>query len=130
MAEEISGGFGSAAFGAFAFGEGSPFTFIGNWEPLVGGFISRLDVVSFDVTNDEWRIVDTDIRTYYTDGAVETVWMGSEFGALYRRGSARLPIAGGYRYIIRRTGGWLSPNFRIRVTATDLAGESVSGQSS
>lgn len=119
-------GFSQGAFGALPFGEASNPPFIGNWAPFLGDYVPRLALVEFDVTSESWVVYDTIVRAVFTSGLQETVFTDAGgFTDLYRRGSGRKPISGGYRYYVRRTGGWLTAVVRMAVTAADLA-ESVS----
>lgn len=125
-------GFGSGAFGAFAFGEGSDDfpPFIGNWSPFAGAEISRLGTIEFDITDDT-GIADTEVTALFDAGVAESVWTEEAgFAEPYRRGSGRVAITDGYRWILRRTGGWPAASARVDVVATDLAGNVTAGHAS
>jgi hypothetical protein len=128
----VSAGFGTAAFGAVSIGAGfdEVAPYVGGWEPFAGAVITRVGIIAFDVTDDSGRTTAL-VRAIFPEGTVETVFTENDgFSALYRRGSVRIPIAGGYRYMIRRQGGWAKAAVRIDVTATDLAGNVGTGQAS
>lgn len=123
-------GFGQAQFGAAPYGMAAVPTSIWGWEPIDGIAVRRLDTVEFMVTNEAWVLADTLVQIVTSEGALEVVWNSAGFTERYRRGSARLPIAHGYHYVLRRHGGWKGAVLKIDVRVTDLAGEMVSGQSS
>ena len=123
-------GFGLAQYGLFPYGSAASPTFVGNFAPFVGSAIARLDIVEFDVTNPAWVVSETALRVTFANGTSETAWTEARgFAGPYWRGSSRTPVDGGYHYVLRRTGGWPGSEFRVDVTATDLAGGTVSGQS-
>jgi hypothetical protein len=127
-----SPGFGNSPSGSFPFGEGDADfpPFIGHWSPFNGAAIGRLDTIEFDVTDDT-GVIATHVVAVYPAGVVEPIWTeAGGFSLLYVRGSGRIPIDGGYRWVLRRTTGWPSQSVRIDVTATDIAGNSTTGQAS
>jgi hypothetical protein len=107
---------------AFTFaGGGGAAPVIGNFSPSVGTPIGRNESVSFDVTDDTGLLraeiwVTLGIDTFVVhDG---DVFLGA-FAI-----STRSTIAGGFRFTVRRNGGWpSSPTFTIH--ATDTAGQEV-----
>jgi hypothetical protein len=127
-------GFGQDAFGELPFGEQPPSSdttppVVYNWQPFFGRVIGRLDTIEFDVTDDVG--VETVLVTaLFATSDLETVWSNSGFSEVYRRGSVRTPIPGGYHFVLRRTRGWLGPEVLIDVVATDLAGNVGRGQAS
>jgi hypothetical protein len=125
-------GFGSAPFGLFPSGEGADDfpPFVGSWSPFAGAAISRLGTVEFDVV-DDYGVLDTHVVVVYPAGVTETVFTeAGGFSLLYKRGSARKPIEGGYHWTLRRTTGWPSASVLVSVTAVDLAGNVGTGQAS
>lgn len=123
-------GYGESPFGSFPYGQGAAQSVVDRWLPRFDDAIGRLDIIEFDITNDAWEIPDVDIRVLLVNGIYETAWStNTGFTLNYRRGSARIPIPHGHHYVLRRTTGWNGASIQIRVAATDLAGDVVSGQS-
>lgn len=124
-------GFGQAPFGTFPFGMATTPTLIWALVPFPGDHIRRVDTVEFNVTNDSWVVASTTIYAAFSNGVREMIWNDAGgFTSRFWRGSARIAIARGHHYVLRRTGGWAGAVVEIDVQATDLAGDSVSGQSS
>lgn len=125
--------FGATPFGSTLIGSTAEF-FVGNWEPFLGDYIERLAFIAFevlDVDPDSLQPVATHVQVRTIQGLLtEPVWnRDAGFAERYYRGSTRLKIAGGARYILRRTDGWLSSNVVVEVTALDLAGHRLRRQS-
>lgn len=129
-------GLGISPVGAVPFGStllvGGIF-YVGNWRPKLGEMIERLDHVEFDVLD---RNATTSIPFVHNvrvraiqNGVVETVWTEEGFTPRFYRGSGRVKITGGYHFILRRTGGWISHMMVIDVTAIDDNGNVVRGSS-
>lgn len=128
----MSSGFGSLPFGYGPFGEAldedDPFPpFIGSWSPFPGAELHRLDVISFEVTDNSGVVATELVTASFPAGVGELIWNGA-FATTYVRGSRREPIENGYRFHLRRTGGWPSSSVRLNVTATDVAGNVGTGQ--
>lgn len=96
---------------------------VGNFDPPADAPISRGTILNFDVTD------DTGIASVFIGASFEgvnrseVVFAGQVFGPLYAS-STRTPIAGGYRFAVRRVGGWpagLNPTLSIE--AVDTAGK-------
>lgn len=125
-----SSGYGIGPFGSFPYGYGGGETSIFNWKPARESELQRLDPIEFDITNPAWELSDIKIRLVFSNGLTESIWADpAGFAEGYKRGSARSPIAYGYHYVLRRTGGWPTPSFQILVQALDVAGDNVTGQS-
>lgn len=77
----------------------------------------------FDVT-DETGLGRVMIAARFTSGsAYEVVHDGDEFAPLYSESpNDRTPITGGWRYTIRRRGGWPEGALQLRVFGIDAAG--------
>lgn len=123
-------GYGATPWSLFSPGAGEDdfAPFIGRWSPFFGAAISRLTPIAFEVT-DDFEVIDTRVQVVLPSGVIEVVWTQTiGFWELYKRGSGRVGIEGGHRYLVRRTGGWPSANVRLDVTATDLAGNVATGQ--
>lgn len=92
---------------------------VANQTPAPGGILYPGDTVSFDVV---------DIRALFfieiqvDQGRREVIHDGDSFVAPYQT-SIRVPISGGYRYQVRRSGGWVAPaTFRVRAYDVNLSG--------
>ncbi len=90
---------------------------ITNLSPAPGSVIYPWTTVSFDVT-DETGILFLEIQADH--GTREVIHDGDAFVYPYTT-SSRVPVENGWRYQVRRTGGWkTSPRFLVR--AFDTAG--------
>ena len=87
------------------------------------GQVEPTTAVVFDVTEESTAgLCDVFVYAVFAaSGDVEVIHDGDAFTARYLGQSARPAITGGFRYTVRRTGGWPS-NPRIRVKAIDRAG--------
>lgn len=94
---------------------------IGNFVPTIGTSIARTDPIQFDVT-DETALASVYITARYEDGTAECVWDHDSFQARFLAGSSRVAITDGYRFVIRRAGGWLSTPIIINIVAVDGGG--------
>ena len=94
---------------------------IGNYVPTPGTPIGANDGVTFDVTGaNSLRRVIVSVTSADT-GIAEVVHDGDSFSGRFVNGSSRVGISGGYRYTIKRQGGWTgAPTFRVY--ATDVTG--------
>jgi hypothetical protein len=102
---------------------------IDNFDPAVGSEIARTDPIQFDVTDDseeEFAFISIIVR--YTDGVTENIYNGSGFSPRFLVGSAKVAITGGYRFTIRRTGGWLNTPIIMTITAIDSSGNVGTGE--
>lgn len=99
---------------------------INNFVPAVGTNIARTDPVQFDVT-DETGIAAVFIIARYNDGTSECVWSDNNFQARFLAGSSRVEITDGYRFVIRRTGGWLNTPIIIDISVVDTSGNVTTG---
>lgn len=79
---------------------------VSNVEPTVGTAIARTDPVFFDVTDDSGAFRRIIVTATFADGSSEVVHDGDNFAARYGATSTRDPILNGWRYRVRRTGGW------------------------
>jgi hypothetical protein len=78
--------------------------------PSVGSSIGANQPIVVDVTDDAG--VSLVVLTVEQGSAHEVVWLRDAFATSYATGSLRTAIANGYRYTIRRAGGWIaSPVF-------------------
>lgn len=69
-------------------------------------------VVEVTDNSGEFTIVILDVT--YPDGNSEAIYDGVDFKPFYRRRSSVTPVANGYRFAVRRLGGWpASPTFRV-----------------
>ncbi|HVW29228.1 MAG TPA: hypothetical protein VHC69_27870 [Polyangiaceae bacterium] len=99
---------------------------VGNFEPAPGTPIARMAPVSFDVTDDsgELRLIFI-VAFFPSTGVTEVVHDGASFRGFYSARSSRMMIAGGFRYVVLRSGGWpAAPT--IQTFALDRAGNEAS----
>ena len=94
---------------------------IGNFDPPIGTEIGRTDPIQFDVT-DETELASVYITARYEDGTSECVWDHDSFQARFLAGSSRVSITDGYRFVLRRAGGWLSTPIIVDIVAVDASG--------
>lgn len=59
----------------------------------------------------------------YGTGAYEVVHDGDKFAQVYAAQSTRVAIAGGFRFTMKRAGGWFGDRVTIRVFAVDAFGD-------
>lgn len=78
-------------------------------EPADGGELDRFAAVVLEVTDETALGRVFVVARYPTLGVEEVVHQGDRFAALYTGASSRASIAGGYRYSVRRNGGWPAP---------------------
>lgn len=103
-------------------GGGNPPT-ITNYQPPIGTPIVATSPIQFDVLDDEtnFRRVFVEVAFPDSTGVTEVVHDGTGFQGLYSAGSSRVIITGGFRYLVRRSGGWPgTPEFLV--FAIDHAG--------
>lgn len=94
------------------------------------GELGLTDAIVFDVTDDEGEFHAVFVWVNLLDiGSSEVVHDGDSFAARYVALSSRAAIADGYRYTVRRSGGWpqpvlatATPQLEIRIKAIDSAG--------
>lgn len=114
-------GYGQAPYGLFPYGLGGAPSLVRSWQPRFHIMIDRLAALQFDLINEAWQPADVAV-VLRTAAAIETVWTdGQGFAERYRRGSSRLVIPDGARFVLRRTSGWPGAAIQIDVSATDLA---------
>jgi len=79
---------------------------IGNFDPVVGTPLERNSPVSFDVTDDV-ALRRVAIFVTHNDQTL-VVHDGDSFRGEFSNYSTRVAIAGGWRYSVRRNGGWIT----------------------
>lgn len=83
--------------------------------------------IQFDVTDDE-NLVGVELAVFFGGDYAdydERIHDGTSFTPRYTAGSTRTAITDGYRYVLRRSGGWLvDPTFSVR--AWDASGNVLS----
>lgn len=94
---------------------------VGNFVPPVGTPVTAQQPLQFDVTDNEGQFRRIIVHAVYADGVEEVVHNGESFRGLYATVSARVLITDGYRYTVKRSGGWPSTP-RITIFAIDVAG--------
>lgn len=91
---------------------------IGPFTPADGSEIRRFGTVSFNVTDDGLEHVVISAK-FPAGREWETVHDGADFSPQYSAGSTRLPISGGYSYVLKRAEGWpSSPTIYVRAYDT------------
>jgi hypothetical protein len=95
---------------------------IGNRNPDPSVAIEPTDPISFDVVEGSSPFLDILIAASLAGTSLyEVVYDGAAFAPLYAPQSSIQSIAGGYRFRVRRTGGWVgAPTMLIK--AIDTAG--------
>ena len=79
---------------------------VDNYSPAVGSTVNEADPIFFDVTDDSGEFAGI-IVAVKQGGATEVVHDGTNFLEPYDDLSSRSNIPNGFRYRIRRTGGWV-----------------------
>jgi hypothetical protein len=95
---------------------------IDNFVPTPGIAITRLQHIQFEVTDDLGQFAAIFVSAAFPDGNIEVVWTGTQFAPRYLAGSARTNLTCGYRYTVRRAGGWYATPLRIEIVAVDSEG--------
>lgn len=111
--------FDGSVFNLGSSGDVQPPT-IGNFVPSVGTPIKRSDAIQFDVLDNLSSLRRAEIFVTL-DGETYVVHDGEKFRGQFSNLSTRTPIAGGFRFIVRRNGGWTTPP-TFEVHATDTSG--------
>lgn len=93
---------------------------ISNCLPLPGVAIAKTDPVQCDVTDDQGFALIM-VMARFPDGTCECLYDGIAFAPRYAAGSSKVVILDGFRFIMRRTGGWLGPTFDIEFVAVDTS---------
>ena len=93
---------------------------VGNFSPANGTTITDTDPIFFDVTDNSGEFRRVIVAVTQGD-QTELAHDGDAFLAPYSDLSTRINIADGFRYTLRRSGGW-SASATVRVFAVDLSG--------
>jgi len=96
---------------------------ISNFVPTAGSAITPTTAIQFDVLDDEADFARIFVEVSFPDstGITEVIHDGDGFQGLYSAASSRVIITGGFRYTVRRSGGWPgTPQFQV--FAIDHAG--------
>jgi hypothetical protein len=94
-----------------------------NVVPSPGTPINPADEVRFDMTDDSGEFA-TLLVTVDQKGILEVVHDGERFLGYYGELSTRELVSGGWRYKVRRTGGWTAAPI-FRVYAVDAVGNTL-----
>jgi hypothetical protein len=95
---------------------------IQNFDPPVGTPIDRYQTIVFEVT--DLNLVRAEIFVSM-GGEVYVVHDGEKFRGNFNHGSQRFAITNGYRFHVRRNGGWITaPTFEVH--AVDVGGNEAS----
>jgi len=97
---------------------------IENFVPAVGTPLSRSDAVQFDVL-DNVSLLRRVIVIVTLAGEPCVVHDGFSFRGQFSNLSTRASIAGGFRFIVKRNGGWTTPP-TFEVFAIDTSGNEAS----
>lgn len=96
--------------------------------PPAASDLGPTDEIGFDVTDDT-GIVGLFVYVVYPDlGDWEVVHDGAQFSTRFVGMSTRTSILGGFRFTLKRSGGWkmapgvARPNVAVRIRAIDAAG--------
>lgn len=96
---------------------------VDNYDPPQDTAISPTASVSFDVTDNLGEFHCIMITVFYPGTLTwEVIHTGTGFAPRFNAGSSRVPITNGYRYTVRRRGGWLSSPFQVFPFAVDSDG--------
>lgn len=77
--------------------------------PTDGGELERFGPVTIEVTDETALGRVFVVARFPSLGLEEVVHQGDRFAPLYTGASSRASIAGGYRYSVKRNGGWPAP---------------------
>lgn len=95
-----------------------------NVSPAIESSVQPPGVLGFDVTSTTGLLrILVCVDPFNSARAPELAHDGDSFQNLYE-GSTRTAIAGGFRYVLRRAGGWYAAP-RPLVFAVDLAGKEL-----
>lgn len=103
-------GFYAPTVSVFMLGSGDPAPtppVVANISPAPGTTLQPGDLISFDVTDDSGAFRRILVAAAF--GALPTrelVHDGDTFAPLYAAGSSRTAVEGGFRFVLRRAGGW------------------------
>lgn len=78
-------------------------------EPADGGELDRFAAIVLEVTDETALGRVFVVARFPTLGVEEVVHQGDRFASLYTGASSRASITGGYRYSVKRNGGWPAP---------------------
>jgi hypothetical protein len=96
---------------------------VGEYDPAPGTKIGPTQPLSFSVTDDSGSFAAVLVAVAFPTGVAELVHDNDGFLSPYGT-SVRAPITGGYRYTLRRSGGWpASPT--VRTIPVDARGNKV-----
>lgn len=96
-----------------------------NVTPASGSEIAADDSVQFDLT-DNGTFYTTPVYVYFpSSGEYEVAYWSGGFTPRYQRDSSRTVIAGGFRFVLSRWGGWPSAP-RIISDSRDSGGNTTS----
>jgi len=97
-----------------------------NFAPTPGTLIASTAPIDFDITDDSGLFARNLIAVAFSDGTQELVYDGASFTARYLAGSTVLPTTvgpdSGFRFTVRRTGGWIGTTITVRAFAVDRGG--------
>jgi len=80
---------------------------VSNVTPASGTPVDENDPLGFDVTDDSNVFRQTLLHARYPSKSTwEVIHDGIAFAPVFAAGSTRVSIAGGFRYSLRRAGGW------------------------
>ncbi len=97
---------------------------IGNFAPAPGTPLQRNTAVAFDVLDNASALRRVEVSVTL-GGDTFVVHDGDTFLGQYVNLSTRAPIVGGFRFSVRRNGGWITPP-TFHVHAVDTSGNEAS----
>jgi len=89
--------------------------------PAPSSTIAPTTPIVVDVTDVDTANPFTFLFVRTVDGVQEVAWDGGAFSSNYAT-STRTAITNGFRYALRRTGGWIAGGITIRTNAIDDTG--------
>lgn len=95
---------------------------VNGFTPAPGTQLAINDPVQFDVTDTSGSVRAVIAAVSFTSsGAVELAYDGNAFMPRYRNSTVQA-IANGYRFSLRRVGGWSGDSIDVKVIAVDPSG--------
>jgi len=87
-----------------------------DWSPAPNAEIDVDTPISFTVTDASGAFAGIFISVAFPTNDVETAFQGTAFRGRYAAGSSRVAVSGGWRFTLRRSGGWPTrPTFLVDV---------------
>lgn len=101
---------------------------VSNVSPSLASPITASTPLQFDVTDNLNSIAQVIVAVEFANsGTVEVAYDGVFFTAAYATTSTVTAILNGFRFVLRKTGGWPGTIVTIRVFAADSSGNALTG---